>query len=139
MHTLTDRGEYRVATTENDEGYGINEVHYDEFDPANKGSMIQPADQDDSNNGQNGSFLPDLRIEDLSVANEPQSQKFIRRQIQELTSQAPKHHTPLKPVVQMNQKRAYEIAQSQNSSKVFERLYKMKSHQDQLKGARTYE
>ena len=37
----------------------------------------------------------------------------------------------------MNQKRAYEIAQSQNSSKVFERLYKMKSHQEQLKIARS--
>ena len=48
---MTDRGEYRVATTENDDGYGINEVHYDEFDPANKGSMIQPADLEDSNNG----------------------------------------------------------------------------------------
>ena len=40
-------------------------------------------------------------------------------------------------MVQMNQKRAYEIAQSQNSSKVFERLNKMKSHQEQLKVARS--
>ena len=57
--------------------------------------------------------------------------------MQELTSQAPRHTTPIKPVGQMNQKRAYEIAQSQKSSKVFVRLNNMKKHQQQLKVARS--
>ena len=68
MRTNTDRGEYRVATTENEDGYGINEVHYDECDPAIKGSMIQPSSPT-SNQGPN--FLPDLRIEDLNSVHEP--------------------------------------------------------------------